>query len=197
MAITAVRVIATFILGLVGVGVFDSRTDTPAEVIGSVGSLPIRTGPETTDPPQPQIVFRHGDISWLPQLARQAGWPEETWPVLGHIILRESGGCPNRQGGDRVDANCNVTGIFSRKNRSDTGLLQINGLNYDISRNRWALLCNEMGICEQALLFDPLTNLRAGYALYQHSGWRPWDPCQWGAEYAKQCKSTQPLPTIP
>jgi hypothetical protein len=55
------------------------------------------------------IAFKHGDISWLPQLATQAGWPKKTWKKLGQIILRESGGCPNRIGSSIVDKNCNIT----------------------------------------------------------------------------------------
>jgi hypothetical protein len=31
-------------------------------------------------------VFKHGDISWLPSLAAQAGWPRSTWKKLGQII---------------------------------------------------------------------------------------------------------------
>ena len=190
----ALRLVTATLMGLVTTAFWSESVSAPTHLVAVAASIPDRTGPETTEPPAPQIVFRHGDISWLPTLAARAGWPQDTWPRLAHIILRESGGCPNRRGGDRVDADCNIIGVFSRKNRSDTGLLQLNGLNYDVSRNKWALLCTEMGLCSQEQLFDPLTNLRAGYRLYQHSGWRPWDPCQWGEEYAKQCKSTAPLP---
>ena len=190
----ALRFVAASLMGLVTTAFLSDSVHAPTHSVVVAASIPDRTGPETTEPPRPPIVFKHGDVSWLPQLARQAGWPEDTWVRLAHIILRESGGCPNRQGGDRVDENCVVTGVFSWNNRSDTGLLQLNGLNYDMSRNKWALLCTDMGICTQEPLFDPLTNLRAGYLLYQHSGWRPWDPCQWGPKYAKQCKSTAPLP---
>lgn len=125
------------------------------------------------------IVFRHGDISWLPLLAAEAGWPEKTWDKLGHIILRESGGCPNRRGGDAVDKDCNITKVTEWNHRSDTGLLQINGVNYDMSRNKWAALCRELDICSQEPLLDPVTNLRAGKLLYDLSGWGPWDPCTW------------------
>lgn len=125
------------------------------------------------------IVFRHGDISWLPLLAAEAGWPEKTWDTLGQIILRESGGCPNRRGGDAVDKDCNVTKVTEWNHRSDTGLLQINGVNYNMERNKWAAICREMNICTQEPLLDPLTNLRAGKLLYDLSGWGPWDPCTW------------------
>lgn len=135
------------------------------------------------------IVFKHGDISWLPQLAEQAGWPRRTWKKLGTIILRESGGCPNRVGGSIVDANCNIVGHTGATNTSDSGLLQINGINWDPKRSGRQLLCAEYKICTQEQLLDPVTNLAAGYILYQKAGWGPWDPCQWGPEYAHRCKS--------
>jgi len=135
------------------------------------------------------IVFKHGDISWLPKLAQEAGWPQKTWKRLGNIILRESGGCPNRRGGDIVDKNCNIIGHDGSNHRSDSGLLQINGVNYDTSRNKWALLCRELDICEQAPLLDAYTNLVAGKALWDAAGWGPWNPCAWGPEHRpKSCK---------
>lgn len=136
------------------------------------------------------IVFKHGDISWLPQLAEQAGWPRKTWKKLGQIILRESGGCPNRIGGSIVDKNCNIVGHTGATNKSDSGLLQINGVNWDPKRSGRQLLCAEHKICKQEQLLDPVTNLAAGYVLYQKVGWDPWDPCAWGPEYAHRCKSS-------
>jgi len=136
------------------------------------------------------IVFKHGDISWLPQLAEQAGWPRKTWKKLGTIILRESGGCPNRIGGSIVDKNCNIVGHTGATNKSDSGLLQINGVNWDPKRSGIQLLCAEYKICKQHQLLDPVTNLAAGYILYQKAGWGPWDPCQWGPEYAHRCKAS-------
>lgn len=137
------------------------------------------------------ITFRHGDISWLPQLAAEAGWPEDTWEMLGQIILRESGGCPNRRGGDVVDKDCNFVRVSEWNHRSDTGLLQINGVNYNPKRNKWAAICRDMGICTQEPLLDPLTNLKAGYVLYTYSGWGPWDPCTWGPEWAHRCEGSK------
>ena len=125
---------------------------------------------------QPTIVFRHGDISWLPQLAAEAGWPPRTWKKLGQIILRESGGCPNRRGGDIVNKNCEVIGHDGSNHRSDTSLLQINGVNYDLSRNKWAAVCLAKIACTQEPLLDALTNLRAGLVLFRIAGWDPWTP---------------------
>lgn len=137
------------------------------------------------------ITFKHGDVSWLPQLAAQAGWPENTWPMLEQIILRESGGCPNRRGGDVVNKNCIITNVSEWNHRSDTGLMQINGVNYNLKRNKWAAVCLQLNVCTQDPLFDPLTNLKAGKVLYDLSGWDPWDPCAWGPEHADRCKASK------
>ena len=134
------------------------------------------------------IAFKHGDISWLPLLAKEAGWPKHTHKRLGQIILRESGGCPNRFGGSIVDKKCNIIGHDGSNHRSDSGLLQINGVNWDPKRDGRQLLCAEHKICTQAQLLDPLVNLKAGYILYQKAGWDPWDPCAWGPKFAHRCK---------
>ena len=137
------------------------------------------------------IQFRHGDVSWLPALAAMAGWPEKTHARLAEIILRESGGCPNRRGGDVVDSNCNITRVSEWNHRSDTGLLQINGVNYNTKRNKWARVCLDMGICNQEPLLDALTNLKAGYLLYTYAGWDPWDPCTYGEKWAHLCERSK------
>jgi hypothetical protein len=153
-----------------------------------------RLDPIPADTP---IVFRHGDVSWLPALALKAGWTADQIPKLTEIVLRESGGCPNRRGGDMVDKNCNLTGVSEWNHRSDTSLLQINGQNFDPTRNPTAPICLQMKICTQEPLFDPLTNLKAGKLLYDYwekaagNGWIPWDPCN----RTRTCKaSTKSLP---
>lgn len=121
------------------------------------------------------IQFKHGDISWLPELARQAGWKDGQIKKLGQIILRESGGCPNRKGGDIVDSSCNVTGVSEWNHRSDSGLLQINGVHWKKDHPQYAgLVCKKMGVCQQDKLLDPLTNLKAGRLLFEVAGWGPW-----------------------
>ena len=153
-----------------------------------------RLDPIPADTP---IVFRHGDVSWLPALALKAGWTADQIPKLSEIVLRESGGCPNRRGGDMVDKNCNLTGVSEWNHRSDTSLLQINGQNFDPTRNPTAPICLQMKICTQEPLFDPLTNLKAGKLLFDYwqkaagDGWIPWDPCN----RTRTCKaSTKSLP---
>lgn len=123
------------------------------------------------------IAFRHGDISWLPKLATETGWPPHTWKKLGQIILRESGGCPNRKGGDIVDKDCNVTGVAERTHRSDSGLLQINGVHWKPDHKYYAgLICKQMKICTQKPLLDAKNNLIAGKLLWDVAGWDPWTP---------------------
>ena len=126
--------------------------------------------------PQPTIRFQHGNIDWLPELAAQAGWPPKTWVKLGQIILRESGGCPNRKGGDIVNKDCEITGIAERTHQSDTGLLQLNAVTYRLNRNQWAPICLAEIACTQEPLLDPLTNLKAGLVLFKIAGWDPWTP---------------------
>lgn len=137
---------------------------------------------------KPTIVFKHGDVSWLPELATKAGWKPEHFKKLGQIILRESGGCPNRIGSSIVDANCNITGFTKATNKSDSGLMQINGINWDPKRSKNAVACVEMNICSQAPLLDAVTNLKVGKLLYDRSnGWGPWNVCNWNPS-AKGCK---------
>jgi hypothetical protein len=158
--------------------------------IEQIGVTGFRLERQASNNPVHVVKWQHGDISWLPELAAAAGWPQRTWKRLGQIILRESGGCPNRIGGSIVDKNCNIVGHTGATNRSDSGLLQINGVNWDPKRSGRQLLCADFKICTQEQLLDPLTNLKAGYILYQKAGWDPWDPCAWGPEYAHRCKSS-------
>ena len=132
------------------------------------------------------IIYKHGECDWLPQIALEAGWQVNQLKQLRQVALRESGCCPARAGGDIVDKDCNVTGVAEWNHRSDSGLLQINGINYDMKRNPYAPICKQMDICskkDQPKLFDPLTNLKAGKLLFDYwqkvagDGWIPWDTC--------------------
>jgi hypothetical protein len=161
--------IVTTLTLLIGIGTAHAvQAPTPTHSPSHTQQVPVE--------PQSTIVFKHGDISWLPQLATQAGWPQKTWRKLGQIILRESGGCPNRRGGDIVNKNCQVIGHDGSNHRSDTSLLQINGVNYDPKRNKYAPICTQMKICTQEPLLDALTNLKAGLLLFKATGsdWSPW-----------------------
>jgi hypothetical protein len=70
--------------------------------------------------------------------------------------------------------------------------MQINGVNYNLKRNKWAAVCLQLNVCVQEPLLDPINNLKAGKVLYDLSGWGPWDPCTWGAEYAHRCRKDKP-----
>lgn len=170
---------------------------TPRQVPTFVADRQDKSG--TSTPERPVIQFRHGQVDhWLSTLALEAGWEEKHLPILKQIILRESGGCPNVRGGDVPSETCEILRVREWNHRSDTGLLQINGVNYNLKRNKWARVCLDMGICEQEPLLDPLTNLRAGKLLYDYSGWAPWDPCAWGDKAPKSCaKKGSLLPKSP
>lgn len=123
----------------------------------------------------PSVSFRHGDCTWLPTLASIAGWPAETHERLEEIIQRESGCCPNRRGGDVVDSNCRITRVSEWNHRSDTGLLQINGVHWKRDHPQYhGLVCKRLKVCDQETLLDPLVNLRAGKLLWDVAGWSPW-----------------------
>lgn len=148
-------------------------------VTSSVPTTRARTRPvaatvaaPTTLPP---VAYRHGDCSWLPSVAAAAGWPAETHKRLATIARRESGCCPNVRGGDVVDADCSVLRVREWNHRSDSGLLQINGVHWKPDHPQYdGLVCRQMGICTQEPLLDPLTNLRAAKLLWDVAGWSPW-----------------------
>jgi hypothetical protein len=87
-------VILSITLFFVG-GLIPSTKEDPKirGLVNSVSTEVVKL-PETTTTVQ-LAVFTHGNIDWLPRLATEAGWPQETHKKLGEIILRESGGCPN------------------------------------------------------------------------------------------------------
>ena len=75
-----------------------------------------------------------------------------------------------------VDENCNITKVSEWNHRSDTGLLQINGVHWKRDHAQYhGLICKRLKACEQSILFDPLTNLIAGKLLYDVAGWSPWN----------------------
>lgn len=167
-----VRLFAVSMVGIITFGSIVSAAKAPLPTPEPL-SVALRASDRV---PEPAIVFRHGDISWLPELAAKAGWPPETWQRLGEIILRESGGCPTRIGGSVVDENCNLIRMATMSHPSDTGLLQINGINWDLERTKLAIICVRMGVCTQEELMNPITNLRAGKLLFDVAGWSPWNP---------------------
>ncbi len=126
-----------------------------------------------SSPQQPK--YQHGDCSWLEAMALSAGWEPKHIDRLTHIVQRESGCCPNRAGGDRVNKQCRIIGVSEWNHRSDTGLLQINGVHWKPDHPQYhGLICKRMRICTQQPLFDAKTNLIAGKLLFDVAGWSPW-----------------------
>ena len=198
-----IKLTIAFALSAIGVGVSQipqpqpdmsstTPTDKPYEALGGFGQAMAdiyRYVPPVTTTTPPAPVYRHGDCSWLPALALQAGWQPDQIGKLTQIALRESG-CCIRRGGETVDKDCKITGHDGSNHLSDTSILQINGLNFDIKRNPTAIICLQMKICTQEPLLDPFINLKAGKVLFDYwqkaagDGWIPWDMCN----RTKTCK---------
>ena len=183
-----IKIIIGFALSAIGVGlsqipepVFVTQTDTPYEAVGGYGQFVAdvwRYVPPVTTTTPPAPVYRHGNCSWLPAVALKAGWQADQITQLTLIALRESGCCPYRAGGDTVDKNCNITGIADYSHRSDSGLMQINGVHWlPTHKNYDGLICKQMRICTQEPLLDPLTNLQAARLIYSKVGWSAWSIC--------------------
>lgn len=76
-----------------------------------------------------------------------------------------------------VNSDCEIIRVSEWNHRSDTGLLQINGVHWKPDHPQYhGLVCKRMEVCTQEPLLDPLTNLRAGRLLYDLVGWSPWNP---------------------
>ena len=183
-----IKIIIGFALSAIGVGlsqipepVFVTQTDTPYEAVGGYGQFVAdvyRYVPPVTTTTPPAPVYRHGNCDWLPAVALKAGWQVDQIAKLKQIALRESGCCPYRAGGDTVDKNCNITGIADYSHRSDSGLMQINGVHWLPTHKQYdGLICKQMRICTQEPLFDPLTNLQAARLIYSKVGWSAWSIC--------------------
>ena len=199
-----IKTVIAFALTAIGIGAYqvpqprpdmstNTPTDNPYKAVGGFGQYiadVYRFVPPVTTTAPPAPIYRHGECDWLPAMALRAGWPVEHLGKLKQVALRESGCCPNRRGGDMVDKNCNITGVSEWNHRSDSGVLQNNGINFDIQRNPYAPICLEMGICTQEPLLDAFTNLQAGLVLFNYwqrvagNGWIPWDICN----RTKTCK---------
>lgn len=187
-----IKAIIAFALSAIGLGVYQvpqprpdmsstTLTDKSYEAVGGFGqyiSDVYRFVPPVTTTVATQPVYKHGDCSWLPKVALEAGWQVDQLKQLREIALRESGCCPARAGGDIVDKNCNITGVAEWSHRSDSGLMQINGVHWLPNHANYdGLICKQMQICTQAPLLDALTNLKAARLLYEVAGWQPWSIC--------------------
>ena len=104
-----IKLIIAFALSAITVGVSqipqptpdmsDTPTDAPYALIGGLGQYQAdlwRYVPPVTTTVPAQPVYKHGDCSWLPGLALQAGWSAAPIPQLTKYSLRESWCCHNR-----------------------------------------------------------------------------------------------------
>jgi hypothetical protein len=187
-----IKIIVAFALSAIGLGVSQipqprpdmsstTPTDKPYEAIGGFGQAMAdiyRYVPSTPTTTLPAPVYRHGDCSWLPAVALQAGWSAEQIPKLLTISARESGCCPRRIGGQKVLPDCTPNGFAETTHMSDSGLMQINGTHWKPDHAQYdGLICKQMKICTQEPLLDALTNLRAARLIYSRVGWSAWDIC--------------------
>ena len=187
-----IKTIIAFALSAIGLGVYHvpqprpdmsstTPTEKPYEAVGGFGQAMAdiyRYVPPVTTTTPVAPVYRHGDCSWLPAIALQAGWQVDQIKQLREIALRESGCCPARAGGDIVDKNCNKIGHDGSFHSSDSGTMQLNGTHWKPDHPQYhGLVCKQIKICTQEPLFDPLTNLKAARLLYEVAGWQPWSIC--------------------
>ena len=114
-----------------------------------------------------QILSSFPCPQWF-DTAMHAGWPMELWPQLSYIIWRES--------------RCNIGSHNTTDPYSGSrGLMQINGFwCRPNSLTDQGFLQDHGAVTECADLFDPATNLKAGWVIYSYSldrnqnGWSPW-----------------------
>jgi hypothetical protein len=174
-AVKSAALTCGLVASVVGFGAVEQRMLTQpepeVEMFLIVDNYPLVTVPVIV----PERQYKHGDCSWIPPIARSVGWSDHEMDQLLHIIARESGCCPRSVGGDRVFPNCEVRYVATWTHRSDTGLLQINGVHWKQDHPRYVgHVCKKMGVCTQEELRDPKTNLAAGRLLYNIAGWSPW-----------------------
>ncbi len=187
-----IKLTIAFALSAIGLGAYQvpqprpdmsstTPTDKPYEALGGFGQAMAdlyRYVPPVTTTTLPAPVYKHGDCSWVPAVALQAGWQPEQIPELQRISARESGCCPRRIGGLKVLPDCTPNGFAETTHLSDSGLMMINGVHWKRDHAQYdGLICKQMKICTQEPLLDPLTNLQAARLIYIRVGWSAWDMC--------------------
>lgn len=134
-----------------------TTTSTTSTTTTTSTTIPPTTTTSTT---VPAGDWRCGE--WLP-LALEVGWPVEQLPMLDRVLHRESTCRPDAYNGKDPG-----TGSY--------GLMQVNGAAWcDGSKfypDGWLQSQGIVVTCDD--LFEPYANLRAGLAIWQRSGWRPW-----------------------
>ncbi len=136
---------------------------TPQEVpdtsgsSGSSSSSNTGDGGSTSDvstytPPKPGKVYNQKELE---QLAVQGGFSSDDAPLVARIAMAESSGNPT---------------AFNGKGRDQSyGIMQINMLGGMGPERR-----SQFGLKSNEDLYDPLTNMKAAYKIYQQQGWNAW-----------------------
>jgi len=133
-----------------------------------VPKIAVSYGDERREPlPKPKLpAYRIDSPEWRcdqwMDLARRVGWTEDELPKLSYTIYRES-----RCFSDRHNPDDPMGG--------SSGLMQINKFWCKPTRywpGGWLQAQGILEHCDE--LFDPETNLRAGLAIRENSGWSPW-----------------------
>lgn len=150
---------------------------TPVKPASTRVTVIITAPPTTVKTPPPfnmgdfivQQRKLHGKCGEFHDLAISVGWTEEQWPDLSRIVHRES----------RCDVRAhNKTDPMS----GSRGLMQINGYwcsSVKYNPSGWLQAKGILTTCED--LYDPITNLRAGLAMWNYNdqrgkyGWSPWN----------------------
>jgi len=91
--------------------------------------------------------------------AIDAGFTEDEWPKVRHIIGRETG--------DTCDETAHNDNV--RTGDDSYGLTQINLIG-----NLWPARAELCGLSAPTDLLDGPTNLRCARKIYERSGWAPW-----------------------
>lgn len=117
-------------------------------------------------PPRPLPSYRQSSPDWRcdewMDMARTVGWEEQDLPKLSYVIYRETRCRPDQHNPDDPMGGSN-------------GLMQINQFWCKPTRywpQGWLQAQNILQHCDE--LYDAETNLTAGLAIKNNSGWSPW-----------------------
>jgi len=162
MQLTAPKLIAGFITALWG---FASLIGAPSALSEQPNPVPVARDyiiePTTTTSSTIYIDPYSSACEQFSALAVNLGWPVDQRTVLQAIMARESNCTPNS-----VNSKDPFGGSY--------GLLQINWGGWEKWLRKQGLITNKKS------LLDPVTNLRAGLAIYNYGverygfGWGPW-----------------------
>lgn len=100
--------------------------------------------------------------------AIDVGWPYDQLETLQRVVIRESGPtCVNA-----TAQNLSDPGVMG-----SIGLMQVNSQAWCLPNQYWPVgWLQAQGIVSTCHdLFDPVINLEAGLAIWQRSGWSPWN----------------------